>query len=130
MTCFLNIVFPSPPIGLFSRPRSYLLCYQAGTEILNVNIIGVQCSGPGRRIIPHLLSSEISVAGTSLRSVFPVPLSISFISSLEGTVRYAGQLLPSYVKVLKPVSKQKKLDRVGPVDNRPFTDKLHHFGKK
>ena len=22
---------------------------------------------------------------------------------------------------------EKKLDRVGPVDNRPFTDKLHHF---
>ena len=22
-----------------------------------------------------------------------------------------------------------ELDRVGPVDNRPFTDKLHHFSK-
>ena len=23
-----------------------------------------------------------------------------------------------------------KLERVGPVDNRPFTDKLHHFVRK
>ena len=25
---------------------------------------------------------------------------------------------------------KKKLDGVGPVDNRPSTDKLHHFGQK
>ena len=28
------------------------------------------------------------------------------------------------------IGRDKKLDRVGPVHNRPFTDKLHHFVKK
>ena len=29
-----------------------------------------------------------------------------------------------------PVETRTELDEVGPVDNRPFTDKLHHFVRR
>ena len=32
--------------------------------------------------------------------------------------------------MISSLPKTRKLDGVGPIDNRPFTDKLHHFVRK
>ena len=36
------------------------------------------------------------------------------------SIKKAGETLSTHIK----------LDAVGPVDNKPFTDRLHHFVKK
>ena len=49
---------------------------------------------------------------------------------ISPTFPVQGQHLKSSVRKAKHPAVAKKLDRVGPVDNRPSTDKLHHFVKK
>ena len=52
----------------------------------------------------------------------------NYVKSSNGWVFMAVQ--SSSQKNIRKYGSQKKLDRVGPVDNRPSTDKIHHFVQK
>ena len=78
------------------------------------------------------MTTESSLAFCNLAMFFPTKLKAAAIRGSKNLVRYSWYVVVEWLPRSGPKGSHhvRKLDGVGPVDNRPSTDKLHHFVRR